>query len=69
MSELKIVVTGASGRMGRTLIREIAQGSGTFLIGGRFSDGLDALLEPRFVNRHLPEVIVASIGSEAGLRA
>ena len=27
MSELKIVVTGASGRMGRTLIREIAQGS------------------------------------------
>ncbi len=28
MADLKIVVTGASGRMGRTLIREIAQGSG-----------------------------------------
>src|ERR1700754_2772558 len=33
MSELKIVVTGASGRMGRTLIREIAQGAGLELCG------------------------------------
>jgi dihydrodipicolinate reductase len=33
MSELKIVVTGASGRMGRTLIREIAQGHGITLCG------------------------------------
>src|ERR1700710_893455 len=33
MSELKIVVAGASGRMGRTLIREIAQGHGIALCG------------------------------------
>src|SRR6201995_1460034 len=33
MSELKSVVTGALGRMGRTLIREIAQGSGITLCG------------------------------------
>ena len=28
MADLKIVVAGASGRMGRTLVREIAQGAG-----------------------------------------
>src|ERR1700749_2310814 len=33
MSDLKLVVAGASGRMGRTLIREIAQGSGITLCG------------------------------------
>src|SRR5258708_11449509 len=39
MSELKIVVTGASGRMGRTLIREIAQGSGIALCGALEMEG------------------------------
>ena len=39
MSELKIVVTGASGRMGRTLIREIAQGSGLTLCGALEMEG------------------------------
>ena len=33
MADLNIVVAGASGRMGRTLIREIAQGSGIALCG------------------------------------
>jgi 4-hydroxy-tetrahydrodipicolinate reductase len=47
MSDLKIVVSGASGRMGRTLIREIAQGSGITLCGaleveGHPNLGLDA---------------------------
>jgi 4-hydroxy-tetrahydrodipicolinate reductase len=39
MSELKIVVTGASGRMGRTLIREIAQGNGITLCGALEMEG------------------------------
>src|SRR5258706_449834 len=39
MSDLKIVVTGASGRMGRTLIREIAQGSGITLCGALEMEG------------------------------
>ena len=39
MSDLKIVVTGASGRMGRTLIREIAQGSGLTLCGALEMEG------------------------------
>ena len=39
MSELKIVVTGASGRMGRTLIREIAQGNGMTLCGALEIEG------------------------------
>ena len=39
MSELKIVVAGASGRRGRTLIREIAQGSGITLCGALESEG------------------------------
>jgi len=39
MSELRIVVTGASGRMGRTLIREIAQGSGITLCGALEMEG------------------------------
>ena len=39
MSELKIVVTGASGRMGRTLIREIAQGHGMVLCGALEMEG------------------------------
>src|SRR5436190_17361843 len=39
MSELKIVVTGASGRMGRPLIREIAQGSGITLCGALEAEG------------------------------
>ena len=47
MAELKIVVAGASGRMGRTLVREIAQGSGITLCGaleveGHPDLGLDA---------------------------
>jgi 4-hydroxy-tetrahydrodipicolinate reductase len=39
MSELKLVVAGASGRMGRTLIREIAQGSGITLCGALEMEG------------------------------
>src|SRR6478752_6814572 len=39
MSDLKIVVTGASGRMGRTLIREIAQGSGITVCGALEMEG------------------------------
>jgi 4-hydroxy-tetrahydrodipicolinate reductase len=39
MSELKLVVAGASGRMGRTLIREIAQGSGITLCGALEAEG------------------------------
>src|SRR5580692_8054953 len=39
MSDLNIVVTGASGRMGRTLIREIAQGSGITLCGALEVEG------------------------------
>jgi len=39
MSDLNIVVTGASGRMGRTLIREIAQGSGITLCGALEMEG------------------------------
>jgi len=39
MAELNIVVTGASGRMGRTLIREIAQGSGITLCGALEMEG------------------------------
>jgi 4-hydroxy-tetrahydrodipicolinate reductase len=47
MADLKIVVAGASGRMGRTLIREIAQGSGITLCGalevaGHSTLGLDS---------------------------
>ena len=39
MSDLKLVVAGASGRMGRTLIREIAQGSGITLCGALEMEG------------------------------
>ena len=39
MADLKIVVTGASGRMGRTLIREIAQGAGIELCGALEMEG------------------------------
>jgi 4-hydroxy-tetrahydrodipicolinate reductase len=39
MADLKIVVAGASGRMGRTLIREIAQGSGMVLCGALEAEG------------------------------
>src|SRR5471030_407791 len=39
MSELKLVVAGASGRMGRTLIHEIAQGSGITLCGALEMEG------------------------------
>ena len=39
MSEVKLVVAGASGRMGRTLIREIAQGSGITLCGALEAEG------------------------------
>ncbi|HEU4549011.1 MAG TPA: 4-hydroxy-tetrahydrodipicolinate reductase [Rhizomicrobium sp.] len=39
MADLNIVVAGASGRMGRTLIREIAQGSGIALCGALEMEG------------------------------
>jgi len=39
MADLNIVVAGASGRMGRTLIREIAQGSGITLCGALEVEG------------------------------
>ena len=46
MSDLNIVVTGASGRMGRTLIREIAQGSGISSLR-RAGDGRPSRSGPR----------------------
>ncbi|HEX3753904.1 MAG TPA: 4-hydroxy-tetrahydrodipicolinate reductase [Rhizomicrobium sp.] len=39
MADLKLVVAGASGRMGRTLIREIAQGQGITLCGALEAEG------------------------------
>ena len=47
MADMKIIVAGASGRMGRALVREIAQGHGVTLCGaleaeGHPSLGLDA---------------------------
>src|SRR5580704_6816931 len=39
MTGLQIVVAGASGRMGRTLVREIAQGIGVTLIGALEAEG------------------------------
>jgi 4-hydroxy-tetrahydrodipicolinate reductase len=39
MTGLKIVVAGASGRMGRTLVREIAQGHGVTLTGALEAEG------------------------------
>ena len=39
MADLKIVVAGASGRMGRALIREIAQGHGVTLVGALEAEG------------------------------
>ena len=39
MADLKIVVAGASGRMGRTLVREIAQGAGVTLCGALEAEG------------------------------
>jgi 4-hydroxy-tetrahydrodipicolinate reductase len=37
--DMKIVVAGASGRMGRALVREIAQGHGVTLVGALESEG------------------------------
>ena len=39
MAELKIVVAGASGRMGRALVREISQGQGVRLVGALEVEG------------------------------
>jgi len=39
MAELKIVVAGASGRMGRALVREISQGQGMKLVGALEAEG------------------------------
>jgi 4-hydroxy-tetrahydrodipicolinate reductase len=39
MTDVKIVVAGASGRMGRTLVREISQGHGVTLIGALEAEG------------------------------
>jgi 4-hydroxy-tetrahydrodipicolinate reductase len=39
MADLKIVVAGASGRMGRALVREIAQGTGVTLTGALEAEG------------------------------
>jgi 4-hydroxy-tetrahydrodipicolinate reductase len=39
MADLKIVVAGASGRMGRALVREIAQGHGVTLVGALEAEG------------------------------
>src|SRR6201992_1795861 len=39
MAEVKIVVAGASGRMGRALVREISQGQGITLIGALEVEG------------------------------
>src|SRR5580692_10798691 len=39
MADMKIVVAGASGRMGRALVREIAQGHGVALCGALEAEG------------------------------
>jgi 4-hydroxy-tetrahydrodipicolinate reductase len=39
MTDLKIVVAGASGRMGRALVREISQGQGVTLVGALEVEG------------------------------
>jgi 4-hydroxy-tetrahydrodipicolinate reductase len=39
MANLKIVVAGASGRMGRALVREISQGEGVTLVGALEAEG------------------------------
>ena len=39
MADVKIVVAGASGRMGRALVREIAQGQGVMLVGALEAEG------------------------------
>jgi len=39
MTDLKIVVAGASGRMGRALVREISQGQGVVLVGALEAEG------------------------------
>ena len=39
MADMKIVVAGASGRMGRALVREIAQGHGVTLVGALEAEG------------------------------
>src|SRR5580692_2033876 len=39
MADLKIVVAGASGRMGRALVREISQGQGVTLVGALEIEG------------------------------
>jgi 4-hydroxy-tetrahydrodipicolinate reductase len=39
MAELKIVVAGASGRMGRALVREISQAQGVKLVGALEAEG------------------------------
>ena len=47
MADLKIVVAGASGRMGRALVREIAQGSGVTGVDDRQLFGrLDVAQQP-----------------------
>src|ERR1700758_4556644 len=39
MSELRIIVAGGSGRMGRALVREISQGQGVTLVGALEVEG------------------------------
>src|ERR1700726_3590809 len=39
MADMKIIVAGASGRMGRALVREIAQGHGVTLCGALEAEG------------------------------
>jgi 4-hydroxy-tetrahydrodipicolinate reductase len=39
MADVKIMVAGASGRMGRALVREIAQGHGVMLLGALEAEG------------------------------
>ena len=39
MADLRIVVAGASGRMGRALVREISQGEGVTLVGALEAEG------------------------------
>ena len=39
MTDLNIVVAGASGRMGRALVREISQGQGVTLVGALEVEG------------------------------
>jgi 4-hydroxy-tetrahydrodipicolinate reductase len=74
MADLKVIVAGASGRMGRTLIREIAQGEGLTLCGaleaaGHTSLGMDcgtlAGMQPNGIHITADPLTLLAAGAQA----